>query len=249
MHHNTHSLSLPIPSSVQLFVSTIPLKPLQEKSPLSRCQIQRPLLCPHFTPPLGSTPHEWPPPPWNASLSWLLWHHPPGLPLTSLTYLSWSPQLAPAPLPDLKMLGLPSTWTPVVFSPSFSSSFLPPHHPPADLSKRYFQHNPPLWPPDSQIQLMTWHLGVLKSYQTEHMQNKFPWPSSTSTQHSVFSSSINNISVHPNSLPRNQESSFILSFPSHSQNPIKSARDLSTPSLIPILTKSNMLHQLPLPPP
>lgn len=55
-----------------------------------------------------------------------------------------------------------------------------------------------------------------------------PPPLSTHTELSFFSISINGISIHPDSLPSKPRSHLsFFPFP-HSQNPIKSARDLST---------------------
>lgn len=71
--YNVSYFPFPLQSTtVQLFFSIIPLKPLQQKKgPLSHCQVQWPLLCSHFILSLGSFPHEWSLPPWNASLPWL----------------------------------------------------------------------------------------------------------------------------------------------------------------------------------
>lgn len=100
MQKDTWSLSFPIPSSINY-------------SPA------------HFTSSVGSISHEWPRFPWNASLSWLLWHHSPDFLPTSLIPLSWSPWLAPPPLLNFSLLGLPTTQTLDVFFQSFPSSLLP----------------------------------------------------------------------------------------------------------------------------
>ena len=127
---------------------------VSKKSPLSPCQIQWPLFCPHFA------SHAWPLPPLKACLSLLLQHRFPGFLVTSLLPLSGCP-VAPPPLLDLSILGLPITGTLSSLYPS-SILFLLPSFSTLHIVTfpKYISNTILSSKLDSQIQLITWHLGV-----------------------------------------------------------------------------------------